>query len=53
MWRFLPKFSPENFPENLKMVEEFAAFAEKKGCKPGQLALAWLMAQGDDIFPIP
>jgi len=52
MRRFLPKFSPENFPKNLKMVEEFAAFAEK-GCKPGRLALAWLMAQGDDIFPIP
>ena len=53
MRRFLPKFSPENFPKNLKMVEEFAAFVEKKGCKPGQLALAKLMAQGDDIFPIP
>lgn len=39
MRRFLPKFSPENFPKNLKMVE-FAAFVEKKGCKPGQLALA-------------
>ncbi|OCL09274.1 aldo/keto reductase-like protein [Glonium stellatum] len=53
MRRLLPRFSPENFPKNLKMVEEFSAFAEKKGCKPGQLALAWLMAQGDDIFPIP
>lgn len=49
----LPKFSPENLPKNLKMIEKFAAFVEKKGSKPGQLALAWLMAQGDDIFPIP
>ena len=51
MRRFLPKFSPKNFPKNLKIVEEFAAFA--KGCKPEQLTLAWLMAQGDDMFPIP
>ncbi|KAL2022151.1 hypothetical protein VTK56DRAFT_5980 [Thermocarpiscus australiensis] len=51
--RMIPRFSPENFPKNLELVEKFKAMAAKKGCTPGQLALAWLMAQGDDIIPIP
>ncbi|KAK6955138.1 hypothetical protein Daesc_002769 [Daldinia eschscholtzii] len=48
-----PRFSPENFPKNLELVKKFEAFAEKKGRTPSQLVLAWIMAQGEDIFPIP
>lgn len=51
--RMSPRFSPENFPKNLKLVDQISALAEKKGCTPGQLTLAWLMAQGEDIIPIP
>ncbi|KAI9680535.1 MAG: hypothetical protein M1817_003975 [Caeruleum heppii] len=51
--RTAPRFSPENFPKNLKLVEDFKTIAAKKGCTPGQLTLAWLLAQGDDVFPIP
>lgn len=48
-----PRFSKENFPKNLELVDHIAALAKKKGCTPGQLTLAWLMRQGDDIIPIP
>lgn len=48
-----PRFSKENFPKNLKLVEQLGAIAKKKGCTTGQITLAWLMAQGLDIFPIP
>lgn len=48
-----PRFSKVNFPKNLEAVHAFQALAEKKGCTPGQLCLAWLMAQGPDIIPIP
>lgn len=51
--RMAPRFSEENFPKNLKLVEEIQALADAKGCTPGQLVLAFLMAQGDDIIPIP
>jgi len=51
--KFLPRFSEENFGKNLALVEFFKEFAAKKGCTSGQLALAWLLAQGDDIIPIP
>lgn len=51
--RNVPRFSPENFEKNLVLVDRFKALADKKGCTPGQLALAWLLAQGDDIIPIP
>jgi aryl-alcohol dehydrogenase-like predicted oxidoreductase len=44
---------PQNFPKNLKLVESLTHIAESKGCTPGQLTLAWLLAQGDDILPIP
>ncbi|KAH6639134.1 NADP-dependent oxidoreductase domain-containing protein [Boeremia exigua] len=50
---YAPRFSKENFPKNLKLVKQLSTIAEKKGCSPGQLTLAWLMAQGEDIFPIP
>lgn len=49
----MPKFSPENFAKNKKILDSIAEFAERKGCKPGQLALAWLLKQGPDIIPIP
>ena len=39
--------------QNEKLVDKIKALATKKGCKPGQLALAWLQHQGDDVFPIP
>ncbi|KIX94351.1 uncharacterized protein Z520_10061 [Fonsecaea multimorphosa CBS 102226] len=48
-----PRFSKENFSKNLKLVEDLKAVAERKHCTPGQLVLAWLMAQGDQIIPIP
>ncbi|KAK0671309.1 NADP-dependent oxidoreductase domain-containing protein [Cercophora samala] len=51
--RLFPRFSKENFPKNLALVEKFKVMAERKGCTPGQLTMAWLMAQGEDIFPIP
>ena len=51
--RTVPRFSQENFPKNLKVVEELEKIAQKKGCTSGQLTLAWLMAQGEDIIPIP
>jgi aryl-alcohol dehydrogenase-like predicted oxidoreductase len=48
-----PRFSKENFPKNMKLVDQFAELAKKKGVATGQLVLAWLLAQGEDIFPIP
>lgn len=51
--RFLPRFQGENFARNLELVEHVRAMAEDKGCAAGQLALAWVHAQGEDVFPIP
>ncbi|KAH6663648.1 aldo/keto reductase [Halenospora varia] len=51
--RSIPRFSKENFPKNLELVDTLTTIAEKKRCTSGQLSLAWLMNQGDDIFPIP
>ncbi|KAK4693869.1 pyridoxine 4-dehydrogenase, partial [Lecanoromycetidae sp. Uapishka_2] len=51
--KYAPRFSEENFPKNLKLADEIGALAKKKGCTAGQLTLAWLMAQGEDIIPIP
>jgi len=48
-----PQYSAENFPKNLKLVHEIVTLAKKKNCAAGQITLAWLLAQGDDIFPIP
>ena len=50
---YAPRFSEENFPKNLKLVDELNEIAKKKGCTPGQLSLAWLLAQGPDVIPIP
>lgn len=51
-WRH-PRFSETHFPENLKLVETLAGIAARKGVTPGQLALAWVLAQGEDFIPIP
>jgi aryl-alcohol dehydrogenase-like predicted oxidoreductase len=48
-----PRFQGENFQKNLDLVERVEAIANRKHCSPAQLALAWLLAQGDDIVPIP
>ena len=48
-----PRFQGENFQRNLDLVAEVGALASAKGVTPGQLALAWLLAQGDDVVPIP
>ena len=48
-----PRFQGENFTRNLKLVEQVRKLASDKGCTPSQLALAWVLAQGDDILPIP
>lgn len=51
--KYSPRFSAENFPRNLKLVDSLIAISKTKGCTPGQLTLAWLLAQGEDIIPIP
>jgi len=51
--RHVPRFQGENFRRNLNLVQEVRELAAAKGCTPGQLAIAWLLAQGDDIVPIP
>ena len=51
--RSSPRFQGENFARNLALVAKVKAFADEIGCTPGQLALAWVLAQGDDIVPIP
>jgi aryl-alcohol dehydrogenase-like predicted oxidoreductase len=48
-----PRFQGENFARNLQLVDEVGAMARKKGCTTAQLALAWVLAKGDDIVPIP
>uniref|UniRef100_B8HT42 Aldo/keto reductase n=1 Tax=Cyanothece sp. (strain PCC 7425 / ATCC 29141) TaxID=395961 RepID=B8HT42_CYAP4 len=48
-----PRFQGENFAKNLQLVERVRTIASEKGVTPSQLALAWLLAQGDDIVPIP
>ncbi len=51
--RTSPRFQGENFQKNLEMVERVREIASEKGVTPGQLALAWLLHQGEDIVPIP
>lgn len=50
--RLSPRFQGENFRKNMEMVKRVEETAAKKKCKPGQLALAWLLAKGEDIAPI-
>src|SRR5918996_818294 len=51
--RSSPRFQGENFQRNLDLVERVEEIARRKHCTPAQLALAWLLAQGDDVVPIP
>ena len=51
--RTSPRFQGENFNKNLQLVKKIEAIAKEKNCTPSQLALAWVMAQEDFIFPIP
>ncbi|MFT3698901.1 MAG: aldo/keto reductase [Kofleriaceae bacterium] len=51
--RHNPRFQGANFDKNLQLVHEVERLAKAKGCTPSQLALAWVMAQGTDIVPIP
>lgn len=51
--RFSPRFQGENFQRNLDLIARVALLAREKNCTPSQLALAWLLAQGHDVVPIP
>ncbi len=51
--RFSPRFQGDNFKKNLALVKKVEDIAQQKGCTPSQLALAWVMTQGDFLFPIP
>jgi aryl-alcohol dehydrogenase-like predicted oxidoreductase len=51
--RHNPRFQGENFEKNLKLAARIREIAEQKGCTPAQLALAWVLAQGEDVVPIP
>jgi aryl-alcohol dehydrogenase-like predicted oxidoreductase len=51
--RFSPRFQGDNFKKNLEVVRKIEQLAKQKGCTPSQLALAWVIAQGEDLVPIP
>ncbi len=51
--RQFPRFQEENFRQNMRLVERVKELAAEKGCQPSQLALAWVLAQGPDVVPIP
>ena len=51
--RFHPRFTGENFAKNIALVREVEDMAREKGCTTAQLALAWVLAKGDDVVPIP
>src|SRR5437870_4857551 len=51
--RHHPRFTGENFEKNIQLVREVEAMAQEKGCTTAQLALAWVLAKGEDIVPIP
>ena len=51
--RMNPRFQGDNLAHNARLVSEIEALAKSKGCTPGQIALAWVLAKGDDIVPIP
>ena len=48
-----PRFEPDNFAKNIRLLEPYGEIAERVGCSKAQLALAWLLARGEDIVPIP
>jgi aryl-alcohol dehydrogenase-like predicted oxidoreductase len=51
--RYFPRFSKENFPKNLQLVEKLTSLGEKKNCTSGQLTLAWILTQGEDFIVTP
>ncbi|KAF8997503.1 NADP-dependent oxidoreductase domain-containing protein [Cyathus striatus] len=51
--KYFPRFNEENFPKSLALVEKIKAIGVKHNATPGQVSLAWLLAQGEDIIPIP
>lgn len=51
--RAMPRFEPEHHARNLRLLPPYQALAQEVGCSPAQLALAWLLHQGDDLIPIP
>jgi aryl-alcohol dehydrogenase-like predicted oxidoreductase len=51
--RTMPRFAPDNYAVNLKLLAAYNAMAQEVGCTPAQLALAWLLHKGNDIIPIP
>lgn len=48
-----PRFNDENMARNLVLVDRVEELASRKGCTPGQVAIAWVLARGDDVVPIP
>lgn len=53
MRRHLPRFEKANLAQNLRLVEEITSVAKAHGCSPAQMALGWVLAQGEDVIPIP
>jgi aryl-alcohol dehydrogenase-like predicted oxidoreductase len=51
--RQMPRFAPDHYAANLRLLEPYLALAREVGCTPGQLAIAWLLHRGDDVVPIP
>ena len=51
--RTMPRFAPDNYAANLKLLPAYQSIAKEVGCTPAQLALAWLLHKGEDIIPIP
>ena len=51
--RNMPRFSPEHYPANLRLLDAYETEAARLGCAPATLALAWLLHQGEDVIPIP
>jgi len=51
--RSMPRFAPDNYAANLKLLPAYNTLAKEVGCSPSQLALAWLLARGEHIIPIP
>ena len=51
--RSMPRFAPDNYAANQKLLPAYNALAQEAGCSPSQLALAWLLHKGDDLIPIP
>ncbi len=51
--RSMPRFAPDNYAQNLRLLPAYLALAHEAGCSPAQLALAWLLHKGEDIIPIP